>query len=230
MSINLVYIGFIAFIFMIMCGPLSALIRRHPLSIPIIWYTFSLSFCCTALAHYVVAALKLGETHPAANEFIVWLVHISMDIQGEFYLLAAVFFVAIVPQILGYILSGISGVAEQPRFISQFTSMMTWFMAKAFAFLAGIYLQFGLFPADNPFQRLQMERGGFFAATAFSLMIAFSLVVARHDMEDILRAIITRAPALQRANGWMQRNLKAESAPRSYHTKNRTPDTDPSGQ
>lgn len=219
MNINFFYAAVIAFSLLIVCGALAALVRRQPLAVPIIWYTFALAFCSMVVLHYAVAELKLSETNPSAHEFVVKFVRLSMDVEGEFNLLVVAFFVAVVPQISGYLLSGCSGVAERPLFVSQFTSTVAWLMAKAFAFLAGIQLQFAIFLTDNPFQPLQMERGGFFMASALSLMMAFVIVVMRLDLADILQTILARVLWLQRVHAWMQRNLEKDGRPLSNRTK-----------
>lgn len=164
--------------------------RTHAHHIYVIWLFFSFFFVLfvflfVAAAHNNVQLEGVfGEE--AKKVFIValnWL----RDGEGEIKLVLVMLGLVVLPQWLTYVLSGLSGSASPPVFVSQVTELAIWSLVKFSAALAGIVLA-------EPI--VKIVRGGSFESflileAAALLGGAFFLVwmnsVARYGMERLYR-------------------------------------------
>ncbi|KWR80366.1 hypothetical protein RN02_12515 [Pseudomonas sp. PI1] len=71
----------------------------------------------------------------------------ALDIKGELIFMLLFLAAIIIPQVMSYFLSGISGCASSPIFVSKGFSIFIWTMAKAFATCSAIILSLCLLGA-----------------------------------------------------------------------------------
>ena len=148
-----------AAVWTIAIGPLLAtpilILRKekHTAEINVIWYTFSLVF---VIFWSLWAAVDLKIIEPVWSPFSAadgairqhaepWTkqyfyelaTDILLDWRGELLLVSSVLFIAIVPQLLTYILSGLSGCASIPKGVLLFEWIAIWSLIKFLAALGG---------------------------------------------------------------------------------------------
>jgi hypothetical protein len=115
--------------------------KTHAQEIYIVWYVFSFFFVLFLPLH--VAALAdppiLGET---AEQLAIGAFRFLSDVRSEEILVAAIIWLAVAPQLVTYFLSGLSGSASAPRFVSQVVNFTFWMLVKFMAGLAGILSAF----------------------------------------------------------------------------------------
>jgi hypothetical protein len=102
--------------------------KTHPTEIYITWYIFSLAFVSLVLLGAYAARSDIGlqETFGKSGEPIFSLVYSYLtDFGAEIETLIAIVALVVLPQLLTYFLSGITGSANPPVFISQVTDLAT---------------------------------------------------------------------------------------------------------
>jgi hypothetical protein len=170
----------IALVLILMAGSISKLRREHSLEIYAIWYVFSLLFLIF-LALYAISERTgkeitdlFGEPYADAMRFVY---NSLTNVQDELVLVFAFVYLAVAPQILAYILSGLSGSATPPRWVRQIGTIAIWSLLKFLAALGGILLAR---PAYNLFFGKHVTVFDFEQGIA-CLLIAFILAVAHRD-------------------------------------------------
>jgi len=162
--------------------------KTHAHHIYVIWLFFSFFFVLFAVLFAVaeVNNVQLEDVfgEDAKKVFTVVLKWLR-DGEGEVKLVLVMVGLIILPQWLTYVLSGLSGSASPPFFVSQVTDIAIWSLVKFSAALGGIVLA-------EPIVKLVMGRkveSFLFWYAAALLGGAFFLVwinsVARHGMEHL---------------------------------------------
>lgn len=170
---------------LLLCGLVVATLylrRKHPGHVFTIWYAFWLMLILfSGLFYYVwanersIPGSMLSGSSPVGG-FIVWFQKTSMDFHDERYLIASIYIVVVLPQVLSYLVSGIFGCANRLVLVEWITAAVTWLLIKFLAVLSGIlmaqaiaalYAKPVLHPADLPPKLLQSI-----------LMISLSFIVA----------------------------------------------------
>lgn len=114
--------------------------------INVIWYAFSLVFVVwwclnTAMA---LSGIEPPEEGGPPQPPTPWLYFYSeaekylSDLNAELSLVASIIIIAIAPQLLTYVLSGLSGCASTPRFVWQFGRIAIWSLVKFLAAFGGL--------------------------------------------------------------------------------------------
>ena len=117
--------------------------KDHPHQIYIIWYAFSFFF---VLFFFLFLAAGLNHVRleeifgESRKETVALVLHYLQDAEAEIKMVLAVVGLVILPQWLTYFLSGLSGSASPPVFISQITEFAIWSLVKFSAALAGFVL------------------------------------------------------------------------------------------
>src|SRR5450631_287979 len=135
---NTIYPPF-ACVFLLWLGTF-AMSRKHTRELNLIWYLNSLFF----LVFYVLSLVAerkntqltaiCGSYQTVCDDAYGALT----NIQDEVVLIATFSAIAVIPQILGYLLSGLSGVASSPKFLGHVRSVAVWSWIKFLAALSGI--------------------------------------------------------------------------------------------
>jgi hypothetical protein len=170
----------IVLLLILMAGSISKLRRDHSLEIYAIWYVFSLLFLIFLALDTISERTGkeitnlFGEPYAGAMKFVY---NSLTNVEDELMLVSTFVYLAVAPQILAYILSGLSGSATPPRWVRQIGTIAIWSLLKFLAALSGILLAR---PAYNLFFGKHVTVSDFTQGIA-CLLIAFMLAVAHRD-------------------------------------------------
>ena len=143
----LAFIGAVIFLLVLLVGSIGELNRQHSGEIYAIWYVFSFFFLLF-FALYLTAEREGKEVTdvlgPSSAETLKAVYNYLTNIEDELLLVAAVVYLAIAPQLLTYVLSGLSGSATAPVFVRQIRTIALWSLIKFLAGLSGILLAHAL--------------------------------------------------------------------------------------
>ena len=139
-SHDLSYASWGAIFIVISIGHLST--KGHHREIYLIWYINSLFFTLFYGLGIIAEQknVRLTEVCGTYQENCKAVYEYLTNVQGELSLIAVVSALAIGPQLLTYILSGLSGSASTPRFVSQIAKIAAWSFVKFAAGLGGILI------------------------------------------------------------------------------------------
>ena len=119
--------------------------QNYITEINVVWYTASFVFVIYLLVSY---AMQFGflpmavssEWSDSSTGWIYWkATHLLTDLNGELILVSVFIAITIGPQVLTYVLSGLSGTAKSPRFVLQFERIAVWSLIKFLAALGGYH-------------------------------------------------------------------------------------------
>jgi hypothetical protein len=203
-----------------LCLSIIAIRRDHPHHVYDLWYIFSLTLCAVSILFFYW--WYIGWLHPPptflytdtmgkiAYDFIVT----STNAREELYVLLIVSTLLIVPQALGYLLSGIFGCGSPPILVSMVAKMTTWSLIKFFCILSGIltaqtiaafYAAPLILPKDAPIRAIE---------ALFTMFMSF-LIMALYYEATILYNFIIRRPRLhwfESFSRFMTRSVKITKA------------------
>jgi uncharacterized protein with PQ loop repeat len=114
--------------------------ERHAAEIYLIWYINSFFFIVFS-ALYFYSYDKYHHVSQACGSYEASCKAIYdylTDTQSEIGLVAVLTSLAVLPQLLAYFLSGLSGTGAAPKFINQVQVIAVWSLVKFFAGLGGI--------------------------------------------------------------------------------------------
>lgn len=141
----------------------------------VIWYMFSLFFVLFSMLYAYARASSAaledafgsegGRLFKKAYEYLT-------DLNGEVQMVLIFFGLAVVPQCLTYVLSGLSGSASPPKFVLQVTDVAIWSLVKFLAALSGIVLAASIWEGEFAFYKL--------ASAEITLSAAFTLLFWRY--------------------------------------------------
>ncbi|MCP3476701.1 hypothetical protein NLM33_41805 [Bradyrhizobium sp. CCGUVB1N3] len=127
---------------------------NHPREIYAIWYVFSLFFVIFSGLSYVATIKQIqvtsvcGEYASTCKTLLSYLV----NVQEELTLVSGLLAIGIIPQLLTYFLSGLSGSASKPMFVWHIEQFAVWSLIKFGAGFGGVTMgiAIGQFAADKP--------------------------------------------------------------------------------
>ena len=129
-------------------GAVSLIRKQHGAEVRVVWYFFSLAVVAVAgIACHAISVGAIdegGNFHGKYGEFIKDALNFMLDLKGGIFWVTVAFVLFLVPQLLSYVLSGISGCASAPLFISGSFDFLVWGYLKAFVTCAGITFSIGL--------------------------------------------------------------------------------------
>jgi len=196
-----------------------SLSRRHPGDVRAIWYIFS-------LAHVISLILFLwGFTNGAfENGFFVGPVGSLLErfldetenIEFNLLLMSVVVTIIVLPQLLSYILSAVSGCASKLWLIGAVMRFLVWGLIKFFAISGGVWTTLAI--SDYCFE-IHLGRKGMGIPYAFdSLAFSFSILIIYRSTERVATFVVQRCPeslkqTAQRIHIWASRaNVKVNKA------------------
>ena len=157
-------------------GGIWLLREDHAREIYIIWYMFFLFFVifCVLHAYARVNNVALKDAFGRqGGEFFASAYDYLTNFEAEVAMVLTIFVLAVVPQWLTYIISGLSGSATPPKFVSQVTDIAMWSLIKFMAALGGVMLAAIIWEGKfHPYRLVEMVT---------MLGCAFSLVIWRRD-------------------------------------------------
>ncbi|MGF6758860.1 hypothetical protein [Paraburkholderia sp. GAS42] len=115
-----------------------------------ILYFFFLACCATPLVTEGAIAVKAigenGEPLTSLGHFLRdALLPAIFDIESDIFILMGIAVLIVFPQLLTYVVCGISGCASAPIWISGSIDLLFWGIAKSFAVAGGVLISFSLF-------------------------------------------------------------------------------------
>jgi hypothetical protein len=120
-----------------------ALRKNHVHEIYVIWLFFSFFFVLFFFLHVLAAESHVeleGVFGPSEKATFTAVLGYLRDGEAEIKMVLAIVGLVVLPQWMTYILSGLSGAASPPLFVSQITSLAIWSLVKFSAALAGILM------------------------------------------------------------------------------------------
>lgn len=122
---------------------------QHGSDLRIVWYLFSLSSVCTAMA--AGWASSVGAINPSGSFQGNWgnaietLLRFMLDLDTDVKLFAAILAVFVIPQVSSYLLSGLLGCASSPIFVGRAFALFVWSVVKSFVVASGILLTVAIY-------------------------------------------------------------------------------------
>lgn len=147
--------------------------RDYPHEIYGIWYIFFLFFLLFGALYFIAEKENTEVVEALGPSFVAALSavhHMLTDLQGELLLVAAIVYVGILPQLLTYLFSGLSGSASAPIFVRQIGLIAIWSLIKFMAGLGGILLAQWVAKLywDKPAPLTELNKAVVFVAFAFA--------------------------------------------------------------
>ncbi|MDH2918319.1 MAG: hypothetical protein PXX73_03895 [Sideroxydans sp.] len=175
---------------------MSILNRKHGSDIRVAWYLFSLSFVIT----FVVAfwARQNGAINPQGTfvgnvgRLLEELLHVMLDLNTDASILLSIVAIIVIPQLLNYILSGLSGCASNPILIKESFKFLIWGFVKSVMVCAGIIFAVAVFGAWHAWT------GWRWSGVVALLYTSATLSMLGFAMLSWYRDIGTTAPNLQK--------------------------------
>ena len=154
--------------------------RSSSRQIYVIWYIFSF---CFVLFSSLFFTIYFAETHANtalakwAAKLVATLSQYMLDVGAELELVLAVVGLVVLPQLMTYFLSGLSGSASRPVFVARIVDMSIWSLIKFLAAYAGLTLGF------VGYDWVLTGRGSFsfiYVQSVLALTLAFFLAYLLH--------------------------------------------------
>jgi len=184
--------------------------------IRIVWYFFSLSFVITSLiALWAIgkgAIDNSGKFKGEIGEFLNNLMLGMLDINLSLYLILTIVIVILLPQIISYLLSGLSGTASKPVLIEESLSFVVWGLVKTFVVASGIIFSISIIGYFNNWSSFSIS--GLYAFLSLSLMfisLSFVSLLFFRETESVLNDFKQYCPtiiytSLLKTHSWLTRN------------------------
>jgi hypothetical protein len=176
-------IALIATFLFIMIWSISNLRQHYSLEIFAIWYVFSFLLMIFIALYFF--AEKSGQEitdllGPSYAGILKFIYNSITNVHDELLLVSVFVYIGIVPQLLTYLLSGLSGSASQPRFVRQIGIAAIWMLIKFMAALSGILLAR---PLTDLLLGKTVPISGLVQGLGF-ISAAFTLALAHHNLFD----------------------------------------------
>ena len=118
--------------------------------------------------------------------------------------------VVIVPQLIAYVLSALSGSASSPFAISFFMSFTIWSIVKAFIIASGTLLATALVSVWNHWPLSKEQLFTLVSSSFLFLMLPFLLLYLYYEADKLLLYASNRFPKLQKFHALCTRNRIGE--------------------
>jgi hypothetical protein len=176
----LMFVGAVAF------GNVGLILQKRPHEIHVIWLVFSFFFVVFFSVEVIAHKnhVELVEVCGSYRETCKTVYDSLTDIQDELKLIFVFLGATLIPQLLAYLLSGLSGSATAPQYIHAAREAATWSFIKFSAGLGGIFLSQ---PAATLFGEKVMPPAANFVpgvnyvAISFLYLLAWVTVSAARD-------------------------------------------------
>lgn len=169
----------------------SKLSHKHGADIRVVWYLFSLSLVVTSgIALWAVSSGLIdahGKFIGYSGAILEKLFHIMLDLNTDIYILISVVSVVVIPQLLNYFLSGLSGCAANPLFIKKSLEFLIWGYIKSLMVASGIVFAVALFGACKSLDGFAWKGVlSMFYLSAMLVMLSFLMLFWYREMSEDL--------------------------------------------
>ena len=152
--------------------------KDHGGDVRVVWYLFSLTLVITCeIASWAVSNGVLNE-HGFEGElgaFLEKLLITMLNLEASLIFVLSIAGLIVLPQLIGYLLSGLSGCAGTPFLIEGSLSFLAWGLVKSFSVCGGIVISLAVFGTWHGWHTWQ--QGGFVMMYTSSMLIMFSFAV-----------------------------------------------------
>jgi hypothetical protein len=173
---------------------------EHPAHVYTLWYMFSLIFCICYILFLCFPGLITGFTTDGSVNIIEKysriMIKISEDVLGEIYLILTILIILIFPQLMSFLISGLSGCAGRPILVSKISELATLSIIKFFCVLAGIHAAIAL-------STWAVDRANNGLISLVMITVSFTVLSCHYQLRAIRQDIIAH-PALKR----LERSIK----------------------
>jgi hypothetical protein len=138
--VNIMYFTVLA---SLLFGSIYGMKNNYSYEIYVIWYVFFFSLLLFVALHIFAETKQQKITEVLGPSFVSALETINKaltTLDDELLLAGAIVYIGIVPQLLTYVCSGLSGSATTPIYIRQIGLIAVWSIIKFLAILGGIQL------------------------------------------------------------------------------------------
>jgi hypothetical protein len=174
--------------------------RNRGDDIRVVWYLFSLSLVVTfGIALWAVdidAINKSGSFNGTSGEMLKKLLDFMLDLNTDFKILLAIVTFIVLPQLLSYVLSGISGCASPPFLIERSWMFFIWGLVKSFAVCAGIIFSIAIFVIWKDWHDSWSDTLPLFYLSTMLVMLSFSTLFTHREAKTQAIDLKKNCPSL----------------------------------
>jgi len=173
---------------------------KHPRDIRVVWYLFALaatiSLVLAQWANSYGAIDSAGNFQGTAGSVLSFLLKASLDLQSSVVFCLAIVAVVVVPQVISYLLSGLSGCAAAPIFIGGSVSFFAWGLIKSLAVASGVALVIPLYAYLNRWSNATGDQAlGMVLLSAMLVSLAFVALFIYRGMLQVPEEVHRMLPA-----------------------------------
>lgn len=173
--------------------------KNHGRDVRVVWYLFSLTLVITCgIASWAVSNGALNE-HGFEGElgaFLEKFLSAMLNLEASLTFLLAIAGLIVLPQIIGYFLSGLSGCASAPFLIEGSLSLLVWGLVKSFSVCGGIVISLAVFGMWHDWYTWQ-QLGLVMTYTSLMLiMFSFIVLLMYREAETVTSDIHKHFPKL----------------------------------
>lgn len=191
------------------------LARAEASGLRTIWYFFSLSLVVTTEiglhARYINAINEHGQFVGDYGHILELGLHLMSDLNTDMIVFAGLLIAVILPQLLSYGMSGLSGVAAIPLYAERSTTIFVWLVIKSFTVCSGIWFTISIMGALDVFSVPNYSKMWFLSILLLEL--SFAMLWGYEEGKEVLTVIIGGANRrwprlvrpLQKAHRWCTR-------------------------
>jgi hypothetical protein len=162
---------------------------KYASSVYLIWYLFSLASFLTGLVLWWSlrsgAIDQRGVGVSSWGKLVMQAIVMSANPMEEFEWLLALVGLIVVPQLASYLLSGLSGCAVRPRFVSLCVNFLSLSLAKAFSIASGVLLGIAVLGAFHRWQGVDAAKVMQYVwMTAMVLAFSFFALTSKTALDE----------------------------------------------
>lgn len=201
-------------LFFVVVGLTYLLREKNGSDIRVVWYLASL----TAMISFGVAwiaistgAIKDGEFVGEYGVLLKSLIGFMFDLEKDFLIVTGIASLIIVPQLVCYILSGLSGNAKSPILMNASLSFLIWGVIKSLVVCASILVSVGLLYLLGYLPE-SGDTSFFVVIGLYFLLLAFGIISVYREGERFARYVVKHLPCLKHIHIWFTRKEKASGS------------------
>lgn len=173
--------------------------KDHGGDVRVVWYLFSLTFVITyGIASWAVSNEVLNE-HRFEGELgahLEQLLKAMLNLEASLIFVLAIAGLIVLPQLISYFLSGLSGCAGTPFLIEGSLSFLVWGLVKSFAVCGGIIISLAVFGIWHDWDTWQQDSLVMTYTSSMLIMLSFTVLLMYREAETVATDIQKHFPKL----------------------------------
>lgn len=204
-------------------GIANDLAAYFPDDVRLVWYLYGLTCCITLCVMCWATSQGFittdGKFSGDWGNILHTLLLASVDVQSSTYLGLVAFFIVVVPQLISYFLSGLSGCAGTPKLVSFALTFVTWGFIKTFIVAAGVLTAFAGFAYFSSWPEWPVSHtGGWLVVSSMLVCMGFVSLYIYRGAPSLAVAVKAHCPRviqkfLISTNRLLTRKLPDSKAP-----------------